>query len=72
MIIIMMNPLDSILELLRDSRWHSFEEIEKKIPLPAEKLEVLVCFLQEQKFINRENDKLRIKSTGLKFLELPS
>ncbi len=64
--------LDKILDMLRNSHWHSIDEIKKEIPMPEDKLNEAIYFLQEQGYINRKNEKLRITSGGLKFLELPS
>jgi predicted transcriptional regulator len=61
---------DRILELLQDVQWHSLEEIQKETALPSEKLNVVLHFLQEQALIDRKDEKLRITSTGLKFLQL--
>lgn len=67
-----MKSLDKILELIQDSNWHAVEEIKKKISLPEEKLDKMLSFLQEQKYIDREHERLRITSIGLRFLELPA
>jgi predicted transcriptional regulator len=64
--------IDRILELLRDIEWHSLEEIQKEIALPSDKLNEVLYFLQKQALIDREEEKLRITSTGLKFLQLKS
>ncbi len=63
---------DRILELLQDIQWHSLEEIQKEIILPSEKLNVVLHFLQEQALVDIKDEKLRITSTGLKFLQLKS
>lgn len=67
-----MMHLDGILELLRDIRWHSIEEIKKETTIPDEKLNQILLFLQEQYLICKENEKVKITPKGLKFLELPS
>ncbi len=64
--------LDRTLELLQDVQWHSLEEIQKEIALPPEKLNVVLRFLQEQAFVDRKNEMLRITCLGLKFLQLKS
>jgi hypothetical protein len=69
-IIIMKSP-DRLLEMLYDSQWHSLAEIKKELSLPENILMELSRFLQEMEFIEKENNMLRIKSKGLKFLELP-
>jgi len=68
----MMRSLDKVLELVQDSHWHSFDQIKKETSLPADKLNKVFRFLQEQAFVDKKNGKLRIKPRGLKFLELPS
>jgi len=67
-----MENLDRITELLRDSQWHSLEEIKQEIPLPKAKLNELLIFLQELEVIVKENGNLRITARGLRFLDLQS
>ena len=64
--------MDKILILLRDSKWHELEEINKEIPISAHQLKEIAFFLQEQSFINKENLKVKITSKGLRFLDLPT
>ncbi len=64
--------LDRILELIQDIQWHSLDEIVKVIPMPSDKLNEVLCFLQKQALIDRKNEKLRLTCTGLKFLQLKS
>jgi len=68
----MMKHLDEILENLQDKKWHSFDEINKNILLPVETLNSVLSFLQHGAFINKKNDKLKITTLGLKFLDLSS
>lgn len=70
-IIIIMKSLDRLLEMLRDSQWHSLDEIENGTSLPENKLIEISSRLQEMEFIEKEKNMLRIKQRGLKFLELP-
>ncbi len=63
-------PFDRILGLLNDIRWHSLEEIQKKMTLPSEKVNEVLRFLQEQALIDKKDEMLRITCTGLKFLQL--
>jgi len=65
-----MKYLDRALELLRDSQWHSIMSIKKEISLPDEKLNTIISFLQEDGFVEKKNEKMRITSLGLRFLEL--
>ncbi len=65
-----MKNLDKILDILVDSRWHSFEEIKNSVSLPAETLNQLLCFLRKQAFINKQNKMLKITDLGLKFAEI--
>ena len=66
-----MKELDTILELIRDSNWHSIGEIKRETSLPSETLDKILNLLHEQAFIDKESEKLRITPTGLRFLELP-
>ena len=67
-----MEELDTILELIKDSRWHSIEEIQKEVDLPSDKLNEVIRFLEEQAFINKQNGSLRITPAGLRLLNLPA
>lgn len=67
-----MKNLDRITELLRDSQWHSLEEIKQEIPLPEVTLNELLIFLQELEIIDTDKGNLRITPRGLRFLDLQS
>ncbi len=67
-----MKSLDRILELLSDFKWCSINEIKIRSSLPSDRLNEALSFLQEQSFISREDEKLRITPRGLKLLEIPS
>lgn len=66
-----MQCIDEILNILGDSRWHKFDDLKQEIQLPADKLNELIRFLQEQELITKDNEELRITTKGFKFLELP-
>lgn len=67
------NLFDQVLELLKDSQWHSLNEIEEKISLPKEEFAPVLKLFIELGFISRmdEGSKVRIKPLGVEFLELP-
>jgi hypothetical protein len=67
-----MKALDRILELLQDAQPHSFDEIKAQIPLPAERLALVLDFLAEFKFIALLDTDARITPLGLSILELPA
>ncbi len=64
--------LDRTLEIIQDIQWHNLDEIVKVIPMPSDKLNEVLCFLQEQALVERKNEMLRITCLGLKFLQLKS
>lgn len=66
----MIDHLDRILERLGDDQWHSIAEVQKAVSLPSNKFNRLVSFLQEEAFIEKKNEKVKITGLGLKFLEL--
>ncbi len=68
----MIEYIDRILEQLRDTQWHNINEIKTNLSMPSDKLNCAVLFLQDLEFICKMNEKLKITSLGLKFLELPS
>ena len=65
-----MKEIDQVLEHLHDSNWHGIEEIRQKYMLDRN-LNKKIYFLEELELISIKNEKLRITSKGLKFLELP-
>jgi predicted transcriptional regulator len=66
-----MKYIEKILEQLKDSEWHTTDEIKNKNPLTADALNKVLFFLYDMNFIDKKNEKLKITSKGLKFLELP-
>ncbi|MFZ2071745.1 MAG: hypothetical protein WAV32_09180 [Halobacteriota archaeon] len=68
---------DMLLELLGDTKWHSLKEIEKgiaeEIAIPRDAFAPILSLFTELDFISQldEEDKVRIKPLGLRFLELP-
>jgi hypothetical protein len=67
-----MKALDRILELLQDAQPHSFDELKAQIPVPTEKIALVLDFLAEFKFIALLDTEARITPLGLSFLELPA
>jgi DNA-binding IclR family transcriptional regulator len=63
--------IDRILDMLRNSPWQHTEEIRKEISLPDNNLNQLLHFLRELGYIEKDDERLKITSKGLKFLELP-
>lgn len=66
----MKNP-ETIMDLIRDSKWHEIKEIELKLSMPNKKLIIVLNFLEELSLISIKNEKIMITPKGLKFLELP-
>lgn len=66
-----MPAIDDIIELLEDGKWHDVREAVKKSRLHESKVEVVLGFLAEYKFItlNKEQQKAKLTSTMLKFLK---
>lgn len=65
-----MDFIDRILKLLMDSRWHSIEDVEMNISTPSHKIKYALSFLNEQEFVNMQNDRIIITAKGLKLIEL--
>ncbi len=70
-LIMIMESLDGILEQIRDAQWHNIDEVKQNTPLSQGTLDKLLLFLQEQEFIDKNNEKLRITSFGSRYLQLP-
>ncbi len=65
-----MSALDDFLELLEDGKWHDLKESAKKHRLPKSKLEMILGFLAQYKFIilNKERQKVKLNPTMLRFI----
>jgi predicted transcriptional regulator len=69
-----MMEMDKLLELLRDSEWHSIAEIKPELlPLQETAVKKIIRFLAQYGFIShdKEKDRAKINPLGLSFLELP-
>jgi len=66
-----LSSIDDILELLEDGKWHDVRETVKKSKLHESKVEVILSFLAEYKFItlNKEQQKAKLTTSMLKFLK---
>ncbi len=70
MIIMVLKYLDRMLEQLKDSKWHSLDEIRTNNPVSSDSFSASLRFLQEQAFIDIKNEKLKITGLGLRFLDI--
>ena len=59
-----------ILELLNDGKWHSVEEIRRKMQLKEHEVQKIVMFLKEYNFILQERTEgtIKIEEAARKFL----
>ncbi len=66
-----MSAIDGILELLDDGKWHDVTEAVKKYSLHEPKVEIILRFLAEYKFIilNKEQKKAKLTPRMLKFVK---
>ena len=66
-----MSAIDDVLELLKNGRWHDVREVVKMSRLHESKVEIVLGFLAEYKFIalNKEQQKAKLNPTMLKFLK---
>ncbi len=71
-LIMIMEAFDGILEQIQDAQWHNIDEITQNLSLSHDILDKLLLFLQEQEFIDKKKNKLRITSFGSKYLQLPA
>ena len=58
-----MPTLDEILEPLKDGKWHTLKEINKEVGLTEDKLEAIVGFFAEYKFVQLDRKRRRAKLT---------
>jgi transcription initiation factor IIE alpha subunit len=68
-----MKSIDTILERLQDSQWHSLDELRGRVSLSENQVERIITLLEENEFINLDDEKTRakIRTSGLRFLKLP-
>ena len=66
-----LSAIDDILELLKDGRWHNVREAVERSGLHESKVEKILSFLAEYKFIalNKEQQEAKLTPTMLKFLK---
>lgn len=66
-----MSAIDDVLELLEDGGWHDVKEAVNKSRLHESKIEKILSFLAEYKFIslNNEQQKAKLAPKMLKFLK---
>ncbi len=66
-----MSSFDGILELLEDGKWHGVGEAAKKYSLRESKVEIILGFLAEYKFIilNKKQQKVKLTPAMLKFIK---
>ena len=58
-----MPTLDEILEPLIDGKWHGLEEINEEVRLPKRKLEEIIGFFAEYRFVKLDKENRRAKLT---------
>ena len=58
-----MPTLDEFLEFLKDGKWHTLEEINKEVGLTEDKLEEVIGFFAEYKFVQLDRKRRRAKLT---------
>lgn len=65
-----MPPIDEILDVLKNGKWHDLKEISDKTQLQGLKVELLTNFLAEYDFIelNKKEHKTRLTTVVLNFL----
>ncbi|UCE43594.1 MAG: hypothetical protein JSV57_04335 [Candidatus Bathyarchaeota archaeon] len=56
-----MSSLDDILESMKDGRWHNLEEMNREVGLSEEKLEEIIRFFAEYKFVQLDKNRRRIR-----------
>ena len=68
-----MCSLDIILEALSDSQLHSLDDLRMRVNISEDCFYQSVQFLTIHNFLEHERDsnRVKIKSLGLRFLELP-
>lgn len=67
-----MNYLDKILAIIIDSKWHNFDEVLDRSSFPMDQCKIILEFLEDQGFILRDANKIKITNRGLKSQELPA
>lgn len=63
--------VDELVELLKDRRWHTLEELSRSTKMSKPKVQLLACFLADYTFaeLDEERKKTRLSKTFAEFLE---
>jgi len=66
-----LSAIDDVLGLLEDGKWHDVGEAVKKYSLHESKVETILGFLAEYKFIilNKKRQKVKLTPRMLKFVK---
>ena len=64
--------METILEIIKDGKWHSIKELEEKTKLHEFKLQMIIEFLTNFNFVEIKKDGRKIKATQglLKIMKL--
>jgi hypothetical protein len=57
--------IDSVLETLRDGKWHTFSEISQKTRLHEFKIDIITDFLADYSFLEKNRRDKKAKLTRL-------
>ena len=59
-----------VLEILNDGKWHTLEEVQRKMNLNRNQIQHIAWFLKEYQFVimDETKNKIRIEETVRKFL----
>lgn len=68
-----MESLSTILDIIKDHKWHDRAEISEKVPLKEEELDMAFKFLEDMGAIqmNEKRGRIKITKLGSEILELP-
>jgi hypothetical protein len=61
----MQPQIDSVIELLKDGKWHTIKEISQKTKLHEFKIEILTQFLADYSFLELKKKEKRAKLTTI-------
>lgn len=67
----MQSPIEKVVDILKDGKWHTLSEISRKSRLHELKIEILTDFLASYSFLhlNKNEGKTKLSKTFANFLE---
>ncbi len=69
-----MKEIEKTLRSLKDKKWHNLNNIKESSNLSQDKINLIIKFLEKQKFakLNSKKDQIKITTLGMDYINLPT